>query len=540
MASVLNSSVWRQLHAHYQQHKTTHMRELFDHDPTRFERFSVHDCGLLLDYSKNRITPEILSTLLQLAETSHLRQKIQAMFQGQYINTTEHRQVQHIALRTDSNHDNLDANRQLEIDATKKKMFEWVEQLHQGKWKGATGKPITDFVSIGIGGSFLGPKIISEALKPYWQTSIRGHFVANIDGMALQTKLAQLNPETTLFIVASKSFTTQETLTNALSARHWLEQHGINHQISQHFIAISANVEKATAFGISPAHILPMWDWVGGRYSLWSAIGLPIALLIGQQNFSDLLAGAAEMDHHFYQTPWNQNMSVILALLGIWYINFFNTQTHALLCYDHLLRGLPAYIQQLDMESNGKAVNHNGEPVDVATAPITWGGEGTNGQHAFHQLLHQSQLTVPVDFILPLTSHAAMSDHHKILAANCFGQSQALMQGCTYEEAYKTIASSDAARLAPHKVMPGNKPSNTILMEKITPNTLGSLIAMYEHKTFVQGHIWGINSFDQWGVELGKSLGKGILKQLSKDVKLDGQDSSTQGLVQHFHRQSLS
>lgn len=540
MASVLHSSLWQQLQAHYEQQRTTHMRELFAHDSKRFERFSVRACGLLLDYSKNRITPDILNTLLQLAEASNLRHHIKAMFQGEYINTTEQRQAHHIALRAAPD-SSLDPMRQQEIEATRQKMHQWVEQLHQGQWRGATGQPITDFVSIGIGGSFLGPKIVSEALKPYWQQAIRGHFVANIDGMALQTKLAQLNPETTLFIVASKSFTTQETLNNAISARNWLAQHGIEaDQLSQHFIAISANIDKATEFGIDPTHILPMWDWVGGRYSLWSAIGLPIALLIGNTHFSDLLAGAAEMDNHFYETSWDGNLPVILAMLGIWYINFFKTQTHALLCYDHLLRGLPAYIQQLDMESNGKAVNHDGEPIDVATAPITWGGEGTNGQHAFHQLLHQSRLIVPVDFILPLTSHTSIGDHHKILAANCFGQSQALMQGCTYAEAYNTTAVTDAARLAPHKMMPGNKPSNTILVHKMTPKTLGSLIAMYEHKTFVQGHIWGINSFDQWGVELGKSLGNEILKQWSENAMMAEQDNSTHNLMKHFQQQSLS
>ncbi|MCL1161895.1 glucose-6-phosphate isomerase [Shewanella chilikensis] len=542
MTHLTQSATWQTLKA--MSADLPHMRELFAENPQRFDQLSIKDCGLLLDFSKNRLTEAVLQELLKLAREAGLEQKIAAMFAGEAINTTERRAVLHTALRAPADADiRVDGvNVVPEIQQTLAQMEAFVESLYSGQWRGYTGKKITDLVSIGIGGSFLGPKIISEALRPYWNGKLQCHFVANVDGTAISEKLKKLDPETTLFLMSSKSFGTQETLTNTLSAKEWfLAKGGSQQDIGKHFAAITSNVAKATAFGIDEDNIFPMWDWVGGRYSLWSAIGLPIAALIGMDNFKALLAGARAMDVHFASRPLEQNMPVIMGLLSVWYNNFFNAQSHVVLTYDHYLRGLPAYFQQLDMESNGKSVTLDGNAVDYSTGPVIWGGEGTNGQHAYHQLLHQGTALIPADFILPLQSHNPIGEHHAQLASNCFGQTQALMQGRTFDEALAELADSSFTEaekqlIAKHKVMEGNKPSNTLLMDKLTPITLGALIALYEHRTLVQGAIWDINSFDQWGVELGKKLGNEVLSRIGAELDSQDLDSSSNALINLFRQ----
>ena len=545
MTELTQQASWQALEKHSK--VLPHMRELFSSEPERFSNMSTQACGLFLDFSKNRASQETMSLLFNLAKDSQLESKIKAMFAGQAINNTEQRAVLHTALRAPADQViNVDANNIVaEVQLTLAKMGEFVESLTSGQWKGYTGKTITDVVSIGIGGSFLGPKIVSQALRPYWTGELNCHFVANVDGTSITEKLKGLNPQTTLFVMSSKSFGTQETLTNTLTAKEWfLSQGASQSDVAKHFVAVSSNVSKATEFGIDASNIFPMWDWVGGRYSLWSAIGLPIALLIGMDNFKALLAGAHEMDEHFANTPLESNMPVIMGMFSLWYGNFFNAQSHVVLTYDHYLRGLPAYFQQLDMESNGKSVTLNGTDVDYSTGPIIWGGEGTNGQHAYHQLLHQGTALIPADFIMPLNSHNPVGEHHVQLASNCFGQTQALMQGRTFDEALAELKQSNLAEeqkqlIAKHKVMPGNKPSNTILMDKLTPSTLGSLIALYEHRTFVQGAIWQINSFDQWGVELGKQLGNDVLARLVADTEAEELDSSSNGLINLFRQGNI-
>ncbi|MBZ4678825.1 MAG: glucose-6-phosphate isomerase [Shewanella sp.] len=542
MTHLTQSATWQTLKA--MSADLPHMRELFAENPQRFDQLSIKDCGLLLDFSKNRLTEAVLQELLKLAREAGLEQKIAAMFAGEAINTTEQRAVLHTALRAPADADiRVDGvNVVPEVQQTLAQMEAFVEALYSGQWRGYTGKKITDLVSIGIGGSFLGPKIISEALRPYWNGKLQCHFVANVDGTAISEKLKKLDPETTLFLMSSKSFGTQETLTNTLSAKEWfLAKGGSQQDIGKHFAAITSNVAKATAFGIDEDNIFPMWDWVGGRYSLWSAIGLPIAALIGMDNFKALLAGAKAMDVHFASRPLEQNMPVIMGLLSVWYNNFFNAQSHVVLTYDHYLRGLPAYFQQLDMESNGKSVTLDGNAVDYSTGPVIWGGEGTNGQHAYHQLLHQGTALIPADFILPLQSHNPIGEHHAQLASNCFGQTQALMQGRTFDEALAELADSSFTEaekqlIAKHKVMEGNKPSNTLLMDKLTPITLGALIALYEHRTLVQGAIWDINSFDQWGVELGKKLGNEVLSRIGAELDSQDLDSSSNALINLFRQ----
>ncbi|WP_420787373.1 glucose-6-phosphate isomerase [Shewanella chilikensis] len=542
MTHLTQSATWQTLKA--MSADLPHMRELFAENPQRFDQLSIKDCGLLLDFSKNRLTEAVLQELLKLAREAGLEQKIAAMFAGEAINTTEQRAVLHTALRAPADADiRVDGvNVVPEIQQTLAQMEAFVELLYSGQWRGYTGKKITDLVSIGIGGSFLGPKIISEALRPYWNGKLQCHFVANVDGTAISEKLKKLDPETTLFLMSSKSFGTQETLTNTLSAKEWfLAKDGSQQDIGKHFAAITSNVAKATAFGIDEDNIFPMWDWVGGRYSLWSAIGLPIAALIGMDNFKALLAGARAMDVHFASRPLEQNMPVIMGLLSVWYNNFFNAQSHVVLTYDHYLRGLPAYFQQLDMESNGKSVTLDGNAVDYSTGPVIWGGESTNGQHAYHQLLHQGTALIPADFILPLQSHNPIGEHHAQLASNCFGQTQALMQGRTFDEALAELADSSFTEaekqlIAKHKVMEGNKPSNTLLMDKLTPITLGALIALYEHRTLVQGAIWDINSFDQWGVELGKKLGNEVLSRIGAELDSKDLDSSSNALINLFRQ----
>ncbi|MDL3984236.1 glucose-6-phosphate isomerase [Shewanella xiamenensis] len=545
MTILTQSTTWKALAAHSQQ--IPHMRELFAGDPARFSNMSLSTCGLFLDYSKNRATPETLNLLLTLAQEAKLDAKIKAMFAGDIINTTEKRAVLHTALRSTADQSIIAEGQDIvpEIQQTLNKMQQFVTSVTSGQWKGYTGKAITDIVSIGIGGSFLGPKIVSQALRPYWITGLNCHFVANVDGTSISEKLKLLDPETTLFIMSSKSFGTQETLTNTLTAKAWfLAKGGSQSDVAKHFVAVTSNVAKATEFGIDAANIFPMWDWVGGRYSLWSAIGLPIALLIGMDNFRSLLKGAHQMDTHFATAPLAENMPVIMGLFSLWYGNFFNAQSHVVLTYDHYLRGLPAYFQQLDMESNGKSVTLNGTHVDYSTGPVIWGGEGTNGQHAYHQLLHQGTALIPADFIMPLQSHNPIGEHHDQLASNCFGQTQALMQGRTLDEALAELSKSNLSDeekllIAKHKVMPGNKPSNTLLMDKLTPETLGALIALYEHRTFVQGAIWDINSFDQWGVELGKTLGNDVLARIGADQEATALDASSNGLINLYRRSKI-
>ncbi|MGL4580015.1 MAG: glucose-6-phosphate isomerase [Shewanella xiamenensis] len=542
MTILTQSTTWKALAAHSQQ--IPHMRELFAGDPARFSNMSLSTCGLFLDYSKNRATPETLNLLLTLAQEAKLDAKIKAMFAGDIINTTEKRAVLHTALRSTADQSIIAEGQDIvpEVQQTLNKMQQFVTSVTSVQWKGYTGKAITDIVSIGIGGSFLGPKIVSQALRPYWITGLNCHFVANVDGTSISEKLKLLDPETTLFIMSSKSFGTQETLTNTLTAKAWfLAKGGSQSDVAKHFVAVTSNVAKATEFGIDAANIFPMWDWVGGRYSLWSAIGLPIALLIGMDNFRSLLKGAHQMDTHFATAPLAENMPVIMGLFSLWYGNFFNAQSHVVLTYDHYLRGLPAYFQQLDMESNGKSVTLNGTHVDYSTGPVIWGGEGTNGQHAYHQLLHQGTALIPADFIMPLQSHNPIGEHHDQLASNCFGQTQALMQGRTLDEALAELSKSNLSDeekllIAKHKVMPGNKPSNTLLMDKLTPETLGALIALYEHRTFVQGAIWDINSFDQWGVELGKTLGNDVLARIGADQEATALDASSNGLINLYRR----
>ncbi|MDF2179507.1 glucose-6-phosphate isomerase [Aliiglaciecola sp. CAU 1673] len=544
MSSLTQSVAWQSLTTLAQSIKGQHMRDWFAADPTRAEAFSLSACGLYLDYSKNLVNRQVMDALFSLADERQLAAKRDAMFAGEVINHTEGRAVLHTALRNFSGQarhvDGQDVMPQ--VLATQAKMKAFTQAIHNGEHKGYTGKVIRHVVSIGIGGSFLGPKIMSEALKPFWQDKVKVHFVANVDGSHIQDVLKGLDAQETLVVMSSKSFTTQETLQNTLTARDWFLHSGAKQtDIAKHFVAVSSNVKAATEFGIAEENIFPMWDWVGGRYSLWSAIGLPIALQLGFENYLELLQGAYEMDCHFQNAPPEKNLPVIMAMLGVWYVNFFGAQSHVLLPYYHYLRGFPAYVQQLDMESNGKSVTVDGEWVDYATGPVIWGSEGTNGQHSFHQLIHQGQVMIPADFMLPLNVPNQDNTHHAMLASNCFGQTQALMQGKTYEQVLselraKGLDEESAKVLARHKTMPGNKPSNTLLFQQLDARTLGALVALYEHKVFVQGVIWGVNSFDQWGVELGKVLGNQILDKLQDREASLGFDASTNQLIEKFRR----
>ncbi|PZW65814.1 glucose-6-phosphate isomerase [Pseudomonas sp. URMO17WK12:I1] len=533
---------WQALVAHRARLAGFSMRQAFAADPKRFDTFSLSGCGLFLDYSKNLINTETRELLVNLAREVGLEKAIRALFDGELLNNTEKRPALHTALRRPLGDkvevDGVDVIP--EVQRVLQQMTELVGRIHDGLWRGYTEKPITDVVNIGIGGSFLGPQLVSEALLPFAQRGVRCHYLANIDGSEFHELAAKLRAETTLFIVSSKSFGTLETLKNAQAARGWyLAQGGSEAELYRHFIAVSSNREAAVSFGIREENIFPMWDWVGGRYSLWSAIGLPIALSIGMSNFKELLSGAYRMDEHFKTAPFEENMPVLLALLGVWYGNFWNAQSHAILPYDHYLRNITKHLQQLDMESNGKSVRGDGQPVSVATGPVIWGGVGCNGQHAYHQLLHQGTQLIPADFIVPVSSYNPVADHHQWLYANCLSQSQALMLGKSREEAEtelraKGMSEEDVQRLAPHKVIPGNRPSNTLVMERVSPRRLGALIAMYEHKVFVQSVIWGNNAFDQWGVELGKELGKGVYSRMVGSDEPKAEDGSTQGLIDFF------
>ena len=524
------------------------MRALFQTDPKRFDHFSVQGPHIFLDYSKNLINSSTLDLLIKVAENAQLKAQIQTLFsggkfEGRLLNHTENRSVLHTALRQPLDSSLLLDGQDImqEVKLCREKMANFITKIKHKQILGYTGKPLRTLVSIGIGGSFLGPKMVTEALKPYALEGYQCHYLANIDGTDLAEILDKIDPETTLFLLQSKSFGTLETLENAKEIKKWLLKSGVNEaQIRQHFIAVTANSAAAIEFGIDSDHIFPMWDWVGGRYSLWSAIGLPIAFLLGMKNFEALLAGAYEMDQHFLTTDLNQNLPVILALLGVWYQTYFGADSHAILPYDQYLKYFPDHLQQLDMESNGKHVDRDGKELSYHSGPVIWGGIGCNGQHAYHQLLHQGTRLIPSDFIIPLKSHHPIGNHHKHLFANCLSQSQALMQGKTYEEALaelltKGTSQVDAEELAPHKVIEGNKPSNTLILEKTTPTSIGALIALYEHKVFVQSVLWDINAFDQWGVELGKSLSSDLFKVLAGEDDTHKFDSSTKGLLNKFN-----
>ena len=533
---------WQALNQHRQAMQDFSMREAFNADPQRFSQFTLSSCGLFLDYSKNLITSETRDLLVGLAKEVGLKDAINSLYAGEPVNSSEGRPALHTALRRPVG-DKLSVNGvniMPDVHKVLNQITDLVGRIHDGLWRGYTEKPITDVVNIGIGGSFLGPELVSEALLSYAHKGVRCHYLANIDGSEFHELTMKLRAETTLFIVSSKSFNTLETLKNAQAARAWfLAQGGSEAELYRHFIAVSSNNAAAVAFGIREENIFPMWDWVGGRYSLWSAIGLPIALAIGMSNFKELLSGAYTMDQHFQNAPFEQNMPVLLGLLGVWYGNFWGAQSHAILPYDHYLRNITKHLQQLDMESNGKSVRQDGTPVATDTGPVIWGGVGCNGQHAYHQLLHQGTQLIPADFIVPIVSFNPVSDHHQWLYANCLSQSQALMLGKTRVEAEaelrdKGLSEEEVQKLAPHKVIPGNRPSNTLVVERISPRRLGALVAMYEHKVFVQSVIWGINAFDQWGVELGKELGKGGCDRLTGAEETLADDASTQGLINYF------
>ncbi len=529
MSRLTESPAWRALDAHRRQHAEQHLRDLFAHDGGRFARLSGEAAGLFVDYSKNRVTAETLELLFALARQQGMDGWIARLFAGDAVNHTERRPALHTALRNRSQRPVVVADRDVmpEVRRVLAQMGEFAERVRGGEWTGHTGQPVRDVVNIGIGGSDLGPQMVCAALEPYASESLNAHFVSNVDGAHLGALLKRLDPRTTLFVVASKTFTTEETLANAASARRWLiERLGEERAVARHFVAVSTNEAGVRAFGIDPANMFEFWDWVGGRYSLWSAIGLPIALYVGMERFEELLAGAHAMDEHFRAAPLEENLPVILGLLGVWYVNFLDAQTQAILPYDQSLCRFPAYLQQADMESNGKRVDRDGREVDYATAPVIWGEPGTNGQHAFFQLLHQGTRLVPADFIVAAESHYPLADHHPRLLANCLAQTEALMRGRTAEE-----AADEPPELRPYKVFPGNQPSTTILLPRLDPFRLGALIALYEHRIFAQAVIWNINPFDQWGVELGKRLAKTLLAEIRGDSAPAAHDGSTAGLL---------
>ncbi len=534
---------YSQLQEHYDQLKDRHMRDLFAEDSNRFTTFTRQFEDILLDFSKNRITQQTLDLLLQLADQAGLADAISRMFSGDKINRTEDRAVLHVALRNRSNTPIMVDGEDVmpAINAVLDRMKTFTERVRSGEWKGYTGDTITDVVNIGIGGSDLGPVMVTEALKPYADDKkLRVHFVSNVDGVHIYETLQRVKPENTLFLIASKTFTTQETMTNAQTARQWfLDNGGSEADIAKHFAALSTNQQAVEKFGIDPANMFGFWDWVGGRYSLWSAIGLSIALYIGFDKFEELLAGGHAMDLHFRDTPPAENLPVMLALVGIWYNNFFGAQTQAILPYDQYMHRFAAYFQQGDMESNGKSVDRDGKPVTWQTGPIIWGEPGTNGQHAFYQLIHQGTKLIPCDFLAPAISQRPIGEHHNILMANFFAQTEALMNGKTADEVADELRKAgkdadDVSFLTPFKEFSGNRPTNSILFKKLTPRTLGALIAMYEHKIYTQGIIWDIFSFDQWGVELGKQLASRILPELKDDSSIDSHDASTNGLINAF------
>jgi glucose-6-phosphate isomerase len=544
---MLKSVPFDQTHAfslltkHKAEMADTAIKDLFVNDEERFNKFSVRFEDILLDYSKNLITDKTKAILVALANECELDDAIERMFTGDVINQTENRAVLHTALRNRSNSPIAVDGHEImsDINAVLEKMKVFSKKVISGNWKGYSGKAITDVVNIGIGGSDLGPVMVTEALKPY-KNHLSLHFVSNVDGTHIAEVLKKINPETTLFLIASKTFTTQETMSNANSARDWfIANGGSAEEVAKHFVALSTNEKLVTAFGIDPANMFGFWDWVGGRYSLWSAIGLSISLSVGYENFIELLEGAHAMDKHFRTADFNENIPVILALLGIWYNNFHGADTQAILPYDQYMHRFAAYFQQGDMESNGKQVGRDGKEVSYQTGPIIWGEPGTNGQHAFYQLIHQGTKLIPADFLAPAISHNPIGQHHQMLLSNFFAQTEALMNGKTHEVVVEELikagkTQAEIEELAPFKVFKGNRPTNSILFKLLTPRTLGSLVAMYEHKIFVQGIIWNVFSFDQWGVELGKQLANQILPELGGNEVVTSHDSSTNGLINAY------
>ena len=548
MSQINQSLIWQSLNQHKKDIESISLREMFKSDPNRFNQFHIQFNDLLLDYSKHRISKETISLLIKLAKEADVEGWRNRMFRGEKINSTEHRAVLHTALRNQNTSPIISDGEDVmpKVKNVLKKMRRFSEEVRSGLWRGFSGKTITSVINIGIGGSDLGPAMVCQALKAYGSKTITPYFVSNVDGADLSQVLEKCNPETTLFIIASKTFTTQETMTNAFSAREWFLQAAKDNQhIKKHFVALSTNQHAVSEFGIDTENMFEFWDWVGGRYSLWSAIGLSIALYIGMDGFEDLLKGGFEMDEHFKTAPIEQNIPMMMGLLGVWYINFFNFSTHAILAYDQGLSKLAPYLQQADMESNGKFINRDGEHINYHTGPVIWGEVGTNGQHAFYQLLHQGTEIVPADFIMPIESQYTLgkdgNEHHKILLSNFIAQTQSLMLGKTYHEARAEIEKQgyegeDIESFIPQKTFEGNRPTSSILFKKLTPKTLGQIIAMYEHKIFTQGIIWNINSFDQWGVEYGKQIAKQVLPKLSEKTPTDNFDSSTNGLINYIKK----
>jgi len=548
MSQINQSLIWQSLNQHKKDIESISLREMFKSDPNRFNQFHIQFNDLLLDYSKHRISKETISLLIKLAKEADVEGWRNRMFRGEKINSTEHRAVLHTALRNQNTSPIISDGEDVmpKVKNVLKKMRRFSEEVRSGLWRGFSGKAITSVINIGIGGSDLGPAMVCQALKAYGSKTITPYFVSNVDGADLSQVLEKCNPETTLFIIASKTFTTQETMTNAFSARDWFLQAAKDNQhIKKHFVALSTNQHAVSQFGIDTENMFEFWDWEGGRYSLWSAIGLSIALYIGMDGFEDLLKGGFEMDEHFKTAPIEQNIPMMMGLLGVWYINFFNFSTHAILAYDQGLSKLAPYLQQADMESNGKFINRDGEHINYHTGPVIWGEVGTNGQHAFYQLLHQGTEIVPADFIMPIESQYTLgkdgNEHHKILLSNFIAQTQSLMLGKTYHEARAEIEKQgyegeDIESFIPQKTFEGNRPTSSILFKKLTPKTLGQIIAMYEHKIFTQGIIWNINSFDQWGVEYGKQIAKQVLPKLSEKTPTDNFDSSTNGLINYIKK----
>ncbi len=539
MSSLTTSAAYKALADHYNKNKDTHLRDLFKSDPNRFNQFSLQFEDILVDFSKNRITGDTFKLLIDLAKQAKVEDWRAKMFSGAKINITENRAVLHVALRNRSNKPILVDGTDVMPDVNKvlESMKRFCNAVHSGQHVGYTGKKITDIVNIGIGGSDLGPVMVTEALRPFAVKGIAAHFVSNVDGTHIAETLKKVNPETTLFIVASKTFTTQETLANAHSARDWFLKTAKNDSaVAKHFVAVSTNAAEVSKFGIDTANMFGFWDWVGGRYSLWSAIGLSIALFTGFDNFIKLLDGAHSMDNHFATAPLEKNLPVILGVLGVWYNNFFGAQSHAILPYDQYMHRFAAYFQQGDMESNGKYVDREGKPVDYQTGPVIWGEPGTNGQHAFYQLIHQGTKLIPCDFLGVCQSHNPLGRHHAMLMSNFCAQTEALAFGKSSETVAKEMGAKATPELVQHRTFPGNRPTNSILIKQINPYTLGQLIALYEHKIFVQGIIWNINSYDQWGVELGKQLANVILPELESGGDVSSHDSSTNGLINHFKK----
>ncbi|ULJ60524.1 glucose-6-phosphate isomerase [Wielerella bovis] len=543
MAQPIDFPAWQALQQNFEQSKHIQMRDQFEQDPQRAERYCLEVGGIHVDFSKNRISDEILGNLVELAKQAGLPERMQQMFRGEKINQTENRAVLHVALRNRTNNPILVDGEDVmpQVNDVLRRMGEFSHAVRSGEWLGYTNQVITDVVNIGIGGSDLGPLMMCTALKGFGHPRLNMHFVSNVDGAQLRDVLERVHPETTLFIIASKTFTTQETITNANTARQWFLKEGSEKDIAKHFVAVSTNKAEVAKFGIDTDHMFEFWDWVGGRYSLWSAIGLPIMLYLGEENFIEMLNGAHLMDNHFINAPLEKNLPVLLGLIGIWYINFYGGGSHVIAPYDQHLHRLPKFIQQLDMESNGKQVKMGGEPVATETGPIIWGETGINGQHAFFQLLHQGTHVTPIDLIASLTKRSNLPGHHEILLSNVFAQAEAFMRGKTPEEARAELQAqglSDAQieTLVPHKTFSGNRPTNMILMDEVNPRNMGSLIAMYEHKVFTQGVIWGINSFDQWGVELGKQLAKTILAELTGAIDPQKHDASTSRLIRLYRK----